>query len=312
MPDIMKGSVPIILTLHTLITSAAQLTLPDANSAILFGDAAISATCGTPASVRFLNTTGPWQVEIASSITAIRAYFAGVPPTCTRATNIGQPCASSNPHHPGLFSCTYEGANGESVVAADGLRGQVEEELSPSGAALLGLGVYVECPSIDLASAARFAPSTTLKISYAGTPLPFDGVSGADTIPIFLAPPATPPPPSPPPVSATCKGMYEAGMRTNGYATAYNTVIGTIQVYCDQTSYGGGWTRVSNAVKASLSSSEISTFRNSGWHAYTVTGIGSPFTGDNYWLPLKYWQEVLGTSGGEMRSEVRGRANARE
>ena len=271
--------------LHPLLSQVLGgiLQLTGTQSSILMNDATLTATCGTNASVRFLNVSSDYDYTTGGGI---RAYLAGVPPTCTEASHIGEPCATDNMDYPALFSCDLVPESGTAVSMAKGLRAKIRENLSPSGNALLGIEVFVDCSPATGDVASSVAPKATLRVSYAGAALPFSGLKGADVLSIAISPPALPPPPfsppPPPPQGKTCKEVKASGAGdSSGWYDVYNSALGTTaKVYCDMTTDGGGWTRVTAATKSTLSSSENSAFRNGNWKAYTEDGIGS-FTGSN-------------------------------
>uniref|UniRef100_A0A914VT42 Fibrinogen C-terminal domain-containing protein n=1 Tax=Plectus sambesii TaxID=2011161 RepID=A0A914VT42_9BILA len=79
-----------------------------------------------------------------------------------------------------------------------------------------------------------------------------------------------------PRVLTDCKDWYDHGARTNGTYPINPDGKGSINIYCDMTTDGGGWTVIQRRVDGSLS------FYNNSWNEYKV-GFNNGLE-NNLWL----------------------------
>ena len=246
------------------------------------------------------------------------AFLYGVPVGCANK-RLDEPCITLNTARPSLWSCTWtHGTVKEKSAGMAGVYHDVFEGGSDTPPITIDLAGRIMCPnpSVEFERALFFAygPGTyniSLTVGFDNQDLPFIGlVAGNSSLLTVTTMPPSPPPPllppsSPPPMYASCKAYLEAGMAEDGL---YTLKIGDdkVTVYCDQTSYGGGWTRVNKDDKP-ISTAENSAYAGGTYSQYTEEGFntGDPMgsSSNTYWLPLKYWHVLLG-SGGHFRTDT--------
>jgi len=231
------------------------LQLEGGASSINMNGAKLQASCATSAkaSVKYFNmpqnltgTSDPTLFDIGE----YKAYLVGVPTSCGGFGDLSVPCASREPSYPALFTCVLSGAKG--TVEADGLKANATAVKADDGR-LLDETVWVTCPLPSLSELNRITGEDTspqvamiASVKYAGSELPFTGLTGGDGLVLIgTRPPPSPPVPAPPPPSSpsvhtSCTEAKERGADTDGF---YDIKLGgkEYSIYCDMTTSNGPW-----------------------------------------------------------------------
>ena len=152
--------------------------------------ATLSATCGKA------SATTKWLDASSSQFTI--AYLQGVPAHCA-LSRMQEPCASSNPAYPKLFTCTWStvvaNSNSTPLVVATGpvaATAQAVFASATSSSSVLAAEVFLKCPVPSAASVAGLPAAPTLRLAithaFAGA-LAFDGLPNGDVVTLRLEDP---------------------------------------------------------------------------------------------------------------------------
>ena len=145
---------------------------------------------------------------------------------CNDIVDLSEPCVSTDPYHPGLFSCTFEAAG--TTIERTAVTANRYESAIDGGAP--GVGVACEMPvegditgdgTITLKIEHRVPGATPTAIQYVGIP-------GGNTFPIADLTPLPSPPPPPPPCIDDATHVTSAGF-------TYRTINGNTKT---STSHG--------------------------------------------------------------------------
>ncbi len=99
-------------------------------------------------------------------------------------------------------------------------------------------------------------------------------------------------------LGATCKEILASGVANEDGVylidpDGYQTGLDPLEVYCDMTTEGGGWTLLGKTVNIDLTNQERDAIHLGTWNDYTQTGYGSPDPSAKiFWLPLEAWHEI--------------------
>ena len=247
----------------------STLHLTGQPSSIQFGDGAVlSASCratGLGPTVVQMNMTRQHLVQNNDTAPVIRAFFVGMPITCSYATP-DQPCASVESRQPPLFYCAWHGSGG-SAIHLGPFRASVYTEVLGTEATFYQ--AFLDCPqpsldqirqlangspqsliSIDVEislSVIHFAPLTAdASIETHGLIIPYSGLYGENrTAYMVHAPPAAPPPLPP---SASCEELKAGGSPSGVYSLLYQADAEPFLGYCDMDTDGGGWLKLATSM----------------------------------------------------------------
>ena len=265
--------------------SSLRTVGPDA--VVHVSEAAIMSACSAD-----ITATLAYLTDEGKNVTA---WLRGVKRNCP-SVSMQTPCASGDlePSYPKLFHCTYKSGPaterlGPYAAYYDEGKGRAyvscpkpsPERLNfhVGGGELISLGPSTYAFQL---SVAHYVPrSSDASFESDSETLPFDGVYGGDEVSIQHVLPPSPPPPPPPANPAKCgdtqaraqsscalilygcpetanqNGMYWIDLNRDGDTSD------AVELYCDMTSSGGGWTMAA-------------AIRQSSWNGFCQGGaVGS-------------------------------------
>ena len=121
-------------------------------------------------------------------------------------------------------------------------------------------------------------------------------------------PPPPPAPRTPPPPELTCQQLLAAGNAASSGVHDVGLNGSTTKVYCEQASYGGGWTLLlSNAGAGGFTEANLlrrNAIRPSVSADYSILGLADMIVGVNPGKPWNYWLEVDVVGEAEPRGGV--------
>ena len=139
--------------------------LQGADSKVVFGageglrPATLSATCDSPAS----KPAAKWVDSSLISSGKARVFLQDVPYHCTNSRT-QEPCASTHPSYPRLFTCSWSAPDGSNVFYTTPELAAEAKEVKPE-TTVLAIEVFLECPVPPAASLAGLPDAPTLRLS---------------------------------------------------------------------------------------------------------------------------------------------------